>query len=264
MVSTKTIICRSNLVIDIGAVYEALNTGAHAEVGEGFQIDMIYYQDHIKRAPHIPAAAKKKQSFRNSLNVVVLLHAKKINFKVSHNGKFQMTGCRSEEQARECIHRFVAACASSCTNHLAVLGEYALFEFQTVMTNIDVSIGFPINRQLLDQMINRETPYKSLFETSFGYTGVNIKYPVHVEGRTLPHYTARYHAATGVDSWEERIIDAPFVSFLKNKLRYNTFLVFHSGKVIMSGMIQETMQDDLNDFMTLVHARRTEIEERAT
>ena len=43
------------------------------------------------------------------------------------------------------------------------------------MTNIDFNVGFNINREELDIYINSSTLFNSLLETSFGYTGVNIK-----------------------------------------------------------------------------------------
>ena len=46
------------------------------------------------------------------------------------------------------------------------------------MTNIDFNIGYIINREELNRYINEHTEYNSLLETSFGYTGVNIKIPV--------------------------------------------------------------------------------------
>jgi len=38
-----------------------------------------------------------------------------------------------------------------------------------------------------------------------------------------------------------------------NKQRYTTFLVFHSGKVIMSGMEETFMKDVYYDFLTIIN-----------
>ena len=53
------------------------------------------------------------------------------------------------------------------------------------MRNIDFSLGFYVNREELDSYINEETEYTSLLETSFGYTGVNIKIPMNKDIRSL-------------------------------------------------------------------------------
>ena len=46
------------------------------------------------------------------------------------------------------------------------------------MTNIDFNVGFIINRENLDKHMNELENFNSLLETSFAYTGVNIKFPL--------------------------------------------------------------------------------------
>lgn len=263
MVSTKTIICRSNLIIAIQDIYEHLNLGKRDYLGDNFQIDMIYFQNHIKHVASI-IPKNRKQSFRNSLNIVVGMDGKKINFKVSKNGKFQFTGCRSEGHAVDCIKNFMEICRRECSNDITALDRDAVFEFQTVMTNIDFDIGFPVNRQKLDEIMNKETNYRSLFETSFGYTGVNIKFPVSIDTLKIPQYSASFCFEEGISTWKTSVLKIPFASFLKKKGKYNTFLVFHSGKVIMSGMIAESMTEDLNVFLNIVRGWKSRVEERAS
>lgn len=260
MISTKTIICRSNLVLAIEDIYKHLSPGKRDYIDEPFQIEMVYYQNSVKHMESV-IPKKKKQSFRNSLNIVVNLNGKKINFKTSKNGKFQLTGCRSEEQALKCIQYFVTICLKECHDYITALDECAFFEFQTVMTNIDFDIGFPVNRQRLDEIMNQETIYKSLFETSFGYTGVNIKFPVNLEDIMMCHYSAQFKMIDGISGWTPTIAHSKYSSFLKKKTKYNTFLVFHSGKVIMSGMTAESMKTDLNCFLDLVRSWKNRIEE---
>ena len=48
----------------------------------------------------------------------------------------------------------------------------------------------------------------------------------------------------------------------ETKQRYNTFLVFHSGNVIMSGMVQKYMRPVFNDFINIIKNARNEIEEK--
>ena len=47
-----------------------------------------------------------------------------------------------------------------------------------------------------------------------------------------------------------------------NKKRYNTFLVFHSGNVIMSGMVTKYMRNVYNHFIDITKKARNEIEEK--
>ena len=46
------------------------------------------------------------------------------------------------------------------------------------MRNIDFGLNFYVDREKLDEYFNTCTDYHSLLETSFGYTGVNIKIPI--------------------------------------------------------------------------------------
>jgi len=46
------------------------------------------------------------------------------------------------------------------------------------------------------------------------------------------------------------------------KKKYNTFLVFHSGNVIMSGMTKETMKDHFDCFQGMIREWRDQIEEK--
>ena len=47
-----------------------------------------------------------------------------------------------------------------------------------------------------------------------------------------------------------------------NADRYNTFLVFHSGKVIMSGLTFEFMENIYNMFIDLMKEVQPQIEEK--
>ena len=50
----------------------------------------------------------------------------------------------------------------------------------------------------------------------------------------------------------------------KNKTRYNTFLVFHSGNVIMSGGRAIDMIQAYNNFVTIIATCKDQISERLT
>ena len=47
-----------------------------------------------------------------------------------------------------------------------------------------------------------------------------------------------------------------------NKKRWNTFLVFHSGNVIMSGLGKCYMKDHFDTFVKIIKSSRKEIEEK--
>jgi hypothetical protein len=134
------------------------------------------------------------------------------------------------------------------------------------MTDIVFDIGFNINRQNLDRYMNRCTAFNSLLETSFGYTGVNIKIPFSLD----PENTQITCLTWSDDQWIQSYItytdylhDIPVKEKEKQlvKKRRNTFLVFHSGRAIMSGMTPQYMKPIYNMFTDIMKGARKEIEE---
>jgi TATA-box binding protein (TBP) (component of TFIID and TFIIIB) len=206
--------------------------------------------------------------FRNSLTIVMMVKDKFINFKVSNNGKFQMTGCKNDEHAELVIQLFL--------DHILKIDDptsYTLPEdglkctLVNIMTNIDFNLNISINRENLDKWIYSKTPYHSLLETSFGYTGVNIKIPMDIpEGYLIP--VIEYNKNT--KEWSKSSINYyEYISSLDKKeqdkedikKRYNTFLVFHTGNVIMSGMNYEIMREYYHIFMEIVKSCEKEIKQ---
>jgi len=112
--------------------------------------------------------------------------------------------------------------------------------------------------------MNEKTAFHSLLETSCGYTGVNVKFPLHVEWWYLkvPVVTCYYLNQFKWTTSEERLIDLNPNICDKAKKKYNTFLVFHSGNIIMSGMCHETMKQDFYTFVTLLNTWKSIIEEK--
>ena len=279
-VSTHTIIGTSNVEVPIETIFEKVpithytvipkkrgrkkkevvkDPNTHLKDGD---IITLKYRE-LLRGTDLKAKKKKKTNakyFRNALTIVMYLDNKLINFKISNNGKFQITGCKKMDHALRCVQYF--------SNYIIpnLKEKNMSVVFQTVMTNIDFNLGFLVNRENLDKYINYFTNYNSLLETSFGYTGVNIKFPMTQDiDIDLPRITWNN------GKWYQDTI--PYKKFvdglpldaqhkINNKKRYNTFLVFHSGNVIMSGMTKKYMKDVFNDFISIIEKSKDEIQEK--
>lgn len=267
-VSTRTIIASADVEFDIDRVFRMVPLTKTSFVFSGGKqstvyIDTIHYKNNIRERnmKDIMVNVGHQKSFRNALNVVMILDdQKKVNFKVSKNGKFQITGCKELEHANKCVFSFIEMIRKSCPDAMQTK-KYITVSFEIVMTNVDCGTGYCINRQSLDKIINSSTPYHSLLETSFGYTGVNIKFPLELNW---------YNMEIPVMIWEP---DKPKTLKFKNerlshvspdkkiKKKFNTFLVFHSGKFIMSGMKEETMRDDYYRFINILKNNEGNIKE---
>lgn len=280
-VSTNTFIIMSNLVIDIKKIFEFLPITEYVIIpkrrGRKKKIQVADPNKHIKEGSIITLKLgplsrgiilKKKKKlnkasdydyFRNSMTTVMIIEDKKINFKISQNGKFQMTGCKSISQAEKCIQYIWNYIKNEKEIH-SFSSEEKDFKalFIPAMRNIDFSLGFTLNREKLDAYINNNTDYYSLLETSIGYTGVNIKIPItksilELKIKQIVNKDGEWEEPTFVPY--ENYLDRLKVKEKQKKLiqeRYNTFLVFHSGKVIMSSMCELFAKDVYYEFLKII------------
>jgi TATA-box binding protein (TBP) (component of TFIID and TFIIIB) len=283
-VSTRTFTAITNLVIDLDELFQLLPITEYIEIpkrrgrkkkeGENINpnkhinpgsIITLKYKDSIRGVSLKKKKASDKKWFRNSFTVVIVLD-KHINFKVCRNGTFQMTGCKTIDHALQCVQYIWKYIKDqkhiynfSRNNKLEVL-------FAPAMRNIDFSLGFKVDREKLAQYM-ATTDFPCLLEISFGYTGVNIKIPLEKDITEL-EVTKMTDVKEGYNT---EIVDYKnYLDLLSDKdrrnkmskIRYNTFLVFHSGKVIMSGINEEFMRDVYYDFLKIIRSSFDKIEER--
>jgi len=286
-VSTKTVIAKTNAVYDIQRLFENLPVVPYTvikkkrgrkknkdvndpneNVESGSIITLKYFEQ--RRGVDLKPKKKSGKYFRNALSIVMKVKDKLVNFKLSKNGKFQMTGIKTDEHAVLCVKHI--------WDHILNLSDHTLFTLEretlqvilnVVMTNVDFSLGFLVNRSKLDEFFNNSTEYNSLLETSFGYTGVNIKFPVEYKSYNMLEYQLDVNKGTWVQS---TITHEEFLETLTpadkhktlTKKRYNTFLIFHSGNVIMSGATKERMKHVYYEFLELVRKCKPHVEEKLT
>ena len=209
--------------------------------------------------------------FRNSLTTVMFVDGKMLNFKISKNGKFQITGCKTIKQAQMCVKYL--------WDKIKIIDNYQSFcefknngntpeaIFKNVMTNIDTNTGFNINRENLDQYINKSTEYHSLLETSLSYTGVNIKIPLKKDYDLI---LKKITYDQTKDEWvESEISYKTYYNSLsekdkqkENKRRFHTILVFHSGNIILSSMNIVFMKDLYEEFIKIITNCKDFIEDK--
>ena len=277
-VSTRTLIVMTNLTLNIQKLYEYLPItkyiviekkrgrkkksiveNPNKGIGDG-SIITVDFQNNIRGV----SLKKKKKSakkngdyFRNSVTIVMMMDGKLINFKISRNGKFQMTGCKNDNHAERCV-KYIWKYISKKKDVYTLKDKKFKALFIPAMRNIDFDLGFRIDREKLDYFFNTETEYRSLLETSICYTGVNIKIPFQ---KSITELMLKELTWKG-DGWGSQR-NIPFSEYLdmlptheKNKKlkkkRYHTFLVFHSGKIIMSSLCGKFAKDTYYQFMKII------------
>jgi TATA-box binding protein (TBP) (component of TFIID and TFIIIB) len=292
-VSTKTFIVMTNISLKIRELFDSIPITPYivipkrrgrkkkvlqADPNEGIpsgSIITLEFEDQIrgvdlKKKKKVKEDEIKKRGnyFRNSVTIVMIIEDKRINFKVSRNGKLQMTGCKNDDHA-ELVVKYLWKIIMKLDDVHTFIDDSNNFQaiFIPAMRNIDFPLGFYVNREELDSYINEDTDYHSLLETSFGYTGVNIKIPVVDDIRELSLKRMFYNKEQWV---EDTVLYQDYLDMLPekekekklSKKRFNTFLVFHSGKIIMSGICAEFQKETYYHFLDIIRECYDRIEEK--
>lgn len=288
-VSTKTIIVITNMTINITNVFKTLPITDYEiipkkrgrkkktavvvekELLPGSIITLKYGNAlrgvDLKQKKNCEA---KSKSFRNSLTVVMMLEDKKmINFKISGNGKFQIVGCKSWHHAFQVVRNIWSIIKSNKETYTLPSDVNLSLLLIPAMRNIDFSTGFKIDREKLDHYIKQNTKYISILETSLGYTGVNIKFPLckpitELDNTRLIQYVDDAWSEPTFASYKDYINALPSKEKKKlvEKKRFTTFLVFYSGKCIMSSINKSFMKDTYYEFVEMINKCRNQIEEK--
>jgi len=303
-VSTKTFVVKTNLFLNLKKLFEYLpiteytvipkKRGRKKKIGnlensiivDSGSIVTMKYENKIrgielKQKKSQNNKKKKSKWFRNSFTIVMIIDNKPINFKICQNGVFQITGCKFDEHAEKCI-KYIWLYIKHLQNIIYSFSEGENFEalFVPAMRNIDFSVGFVVDREKLSRYMSVQTEFHSLLETSFGYTGVNIKIPIDYDISKMEIKKILYtnnnfdkeEKITDINKdWKD--IDTYYQEYLDkltekekskklNKDRYNTFLIFHSGKTIMSSINAAFARDSYYYFIKIIKTAYDLIEER--
>jgi hypothetical protein len=250
---------------------QVLNNGEIITLKLGDKLRGVDLKKKIKKESEEKDDKKKSKSesyFRNSLTIVMHCEGKFINFKVSKNGKFQFTGCKNDDHAHICLSYIKDYISGIHDKKILTLPINANLEiyYITVMSNINFSLGFCVNKENLDEYVNKNTDYHSLLETTFGYTGVNIKFNL---GKLddIPIIKMSYKD----NEWIKNIIT--YREYFKtlddkekfkesNKVKFCTFLCFQSGQCIMSSPHKSCMKNAYYEFMKMINDCKSFIEEK--
>jgi TATA-box binding protein (TBP) (component of TFIID and TFIIIB) len=277
-VSTRTFTASTNIEMQIAKIAENLPVfNSQVEIKnmkktEDVPVGAVVSTNYLGkiRGVNFKPRKKNKRWFRNSFSVVVNVGEKFVNFKVCKNGTFQITGALCFEHATKCIE---------CIWNF--IKETNMFKFTTdenalraliipAMRNIDFNLNLIVNREAFFNFIQEEyDEYHCLLETSFGYTGLNVKKRIErpIEDLEILQLTFKDNAWARKMVKYTEYLDTLTPGMRKNKLehtRYNTFLIFHSGKVIQSGLSEKFMKDDFYSFCKVIdHAySQNQLEEK--
>ncbi len=138
------------------------------------------------------------------------------------------------------------------------------FLFESVMINVDFSLGFPIDKEKLNTFMQREEfknrVYISKYESTSS-THVNIK--MHSpKPKDFYYYVLVYE--------KKNISKNPYFAYTDDKwyarekpkaLKYTTLIVFSSSQTILTGRYPNNMKDNYDFFVKLCNEYKSEIME---
>lgn len=266
-ITTQTVILSSNLNIHCDHLYDCIEVPViEVEPGKKDSVKRRLLEDPrlqtgdilFKRCKYVSEgySFKKKpvedtsgdhksvcKYFRNSITVIIKVEDKFLNAKITNKGKIQITGCSKDEY----IPVLISILWNLFRRHPTTFtyredpGVFKVLVIR-VMVNINFSLGFQINQTDMNKAVLKHTDCISIYEKTSGYVGVNIKIMVDDEGIEdilVDQYVLQQDGTTsvGVARYMDYIHTLPAKDQKKKipKCYTNTFLVFYSGKVIMSG-----------------------------
>ena len=310
-VSTKTIVGMSNLRIDLDKFFTYMPITdykpkerkrgrkrkidiqqiTHTSVPYGSIITLE--KSNLKRGIKLKQNKKNKnrKTFLHTVSVSMFLENEKdINIKVYSNGKFHVTGCKTDDhfiRAIVQIYNLMKLTEEWTGEKIFTMEKDKFFDndtqlccmFYVAMKNMDFYIGFDIDREKLDRFIHDNTNYNSIFIDGDLSTSVNVK--VKYDLSVLPDLTKFAYISGNADPdatenplniQQELIQQLSFYDLLDAKERkkmlkkdkFHTFLIFSSGSIIMSsGSHDSIVKKVFNEFIDLLIQNKQDIEEHS-
>ena len=288
--STRTIINVMNIKIDITKLFDEIQTTPYhfpsTKRGRRKKNDVKYIVPDVPNGSIINARYENLEKgvfktrkrglkyFRNTLTITMMNEGSLVSFKIftskGNNGtKTQHTGCKTYSMVGQTIlHLYKLIKDKSIFTFIDSKSTDLVLLLHTVMTNINFNIGFVVSRQELHHHINTIEKYNSMLETNIGHAGINISIPVSdkipmddIPKITIDKYFGVSCKMVPFQDYLNCLSDKQKDTFYK-KIRKNTFLVFYSGKTIMSGFDQSHMKSAYEDFIKDIYSMKHMIQDK--
>lgn len=244
--TTRTVIVKTNMSIDICRLYPEIPVSHSGDV----QGSVVFkkFKDMWEGA----APTRNSRTFKNSITILLVIGEKRVNIKLSANGTLQITGNNEEShyfKSVKYIHRILRDVSTRIPDIYSFVGTSVHATFYKPMSNYMTRIGRSVNREKLSMYVNNNTEYVSIYETSSGSASVNIKIPLVDVVYSVPRIT--YRKGKWILSWVKNEKKDSYK--VKNKKRYVTFLVFHTGVCIMTSEVTTNIFEYYNSFINLLY-----------
>jgi hypothetical protein len=228
--------------------------------------EISYYCNECLNEYNYGDLDKTPTHFLNQVTIALSLERVILNVMIFKDN-FKIAGCKEDNDAVEAIMILWQEYISLIKDSFQIKEKFKdekspRFLFQLVMRNVDFRLGFPVDRQKLNELLNGEK-YSDKIAMSqcepTGNTNVNIKMiqskPKNFEYDCLviPQNEKPYFI-----KHKKKI----YRSKKKKKTKHITFIVFSSSEVILSGRYEEKMKEMYQFFIEEAFKNRDIIEEK--
>ena len=250
------------------------NTTPNLHIPKGSIITIFPLEGHGEvKGVDIKRGKKKKKCFSNAIAINMMMNSdpeKIINFKVFKNGKIEMTGPTCIDMAQQAIKYFWSNINMYTTLHpeekdliYKQEDESLIIYFDPVLCNLGFDLGFIINRDKLNWVLNKHTSFRSLWDTNFNYAGVVIKKEatnIDIIMINFIKYNKGVWSRGKIPLSEfEKIQNSKIVErspSCKQKVKGHSknvsLFAFHTGKVNMSSRDYDIMGKYYNEFYNII------------
>ena len=294
IITTRTVVADSNIVVDKEKLFEILPISEYAlperkrgrqkasdepkspttpHVVRNLVSGSIVFAGYGNRTKGVSPKGSTT-TFKNSITIVMVIKQRLVNFKLTQNGRFHITGNNDNYHIEKCI-KHMWKLIQQYPEIYTIDGTSVKVTVWPSMVNMKTNIGFRLDRQVLNTYVNTQTEYISMFETSSGSASVNVKMPLKAAPltlNTLTHRSGKWVRGTTVENMDvvskpkSRARPKPAQPLERSgKMsdmsgRFVTFLVFHTGEVIMSSLDEQFMAPYFDIFAGILEKCRQEIE----
>lgn len=203
-------------------------------------------------------STKKKKTtqtkhFKNAIDCKMYCEDRFITIKINKQGGFHFVGCKTERQAELCVLYLWKYIRKYKQLYSFTSGKNLKVIIVPSMSNISFTSGYKIDIDKFYEYVNEFTQYVVIHPEDLGYTGVRVKIPFSRNDFDLRQKEYIYRPKKETITTYIKYNDFLKLYDKKEQKKYISFMVFQSGKILMSGPHPKIMRQIYNKFIKILY-----------